>query len=75
MDQFVPSSFIPAQVQKSWKEQRCRYLKKFITFSIMDLSQFYIELYFECCGTKLTEDNALLLSTYRFASGDINNFL
>jgi hypothetical protein len=78
VDLFVPSNFIPAQVV-------CRtfrknggvgiYIRNSITFAVIDLSQFYLELDFECCGIKLTEDNVFILSIYRSPSGDINNFL
>lgn len=74
---FVPYNFIPAHVvcRKTKKNGGAGiYVLNSIKFSVIDISQHYLELDYECCCIKLLETNVIILSIYRSPSGDINSF-
>lgn len=78
VDVFVPNNFIPANVvcRKIRKNGGVGiYILNSIKFSVIDVSQFYSEINFECCAVKLLDKNVIILSIYRSPNGDVDSFL
>lgn len=77
VDLYVPENFTPASVvcRKTRKNGGVGiYVKNTLQFSVVDVTQFNLELDFEICCIKLIQERILVVSIYRSPNGDINTF-
>lgn len=75
---FVRGHFIPAiLVFRNIRENGGVgiYVKNHFKLSIIDVSEFYLELDCELCCAKLTDENIIILIVYRSPRGEINTFV